>query len=227
MPEESEDKNIVISKQNEDGVPDVGKKMEVSDNNGTSRGEGTTDSEGKVKYVDITTESFSLEEAVYNGEQQTPTVSSSVLKEGIDFQVVSWGTNIDAGAKAGSVVIKGIGTCKGEKTVSFDIHKRKVTVAGIHVNNREYDGTEDASFNLSDVVISNKAKETDDVYVSAVSGQFVDSVAGAGDAKDKGTNKKVEISEVTLAGSALNNYELDYTNSEKDAFASISPKVDL
>lgn len=225
LPEESEDKNIVISKQNEDGVPDVGKKMEVSDNNGTSRGEGTTDSEGKVKYVNITTESFSLEEAVYNGEQQTPTVSSSVLKEGIDFQVVSWGTNIDAGAKAGSVVIKGIGTCKGEKTVSFDIHKRKVTVNGIHVNNREYDGTEDASFDLSDVVVSNKAKETDDVYVSAVSGQFVDSVAGAGDAKDKGTNKKVEISEVTLAGSALNNYELDYTNSEKDAFASISPKV--
>ena len=86
----------------------------------------------------------------YSGTQQKPTIKSVTLGgdelvEDRDF-TVTYGENINAGAKAGSVTLVSAGGYTGSKTVKFDIQKATAT---INVPAEAIEKTEgDASFNL-------------------------------------------------------------------------------
>ncbi len=88
----------------------------------------------------------------YNGKQQQPAIKSVVLGdaklvEGTDF-TLSYGENINAGTKAGTVTLTGIGSYTGSKTLEFDIQKAKATIQVKEPGEK----TVDESFNLGATV---------------------------------------------------------------------------
>ena len=78
------------------------------------------------KAFDFDKFSVDTEGLAYNGEQIKPEVTSDVYKQGTDYEVV-YGENKNAGE--GTVTIKGIGDYKGEKTYTFTIEQREVSLA--------------------------------------------------------------------------------------------------
>ena len=58
------------------------------------------------------------------------------LVEGLTYSILSYGTNINAGANAGSIKIAGMGSFNGERTINFDIGKNIIstTVSGVEKN---------------------------------------------------------------------------------------------
>ena len=78
------------------------------------------------KAFDFNKFSVDTESLAYNGEQIKPAVTSSAYKQGTDFEVV-YGENKNAGE--GTVTIKGINDYKGEKTYTFTIAPKEVSLA--------------------------------------------------------------------------------------------------
>ena len=104
--------------------------------------------------------------------------------------------------------------------VDYEIKQREVTVSGIKVKDRAYNGTKEAELDYSNAVLTgvldaDKAK----IGISA-SGEFTDANAGK--------NKTVNISNLVLtdkvssgSGSVIGNYILSATNQQTEASAEI------
>lgn len=98
---------------------------------------------------------------------------------------------------------------------SFAITPRAVTVSGITVADKTYNGSADAVLDVSGAVISGKA-EGDELTVSA---------DGTFDSKDVGTDRTVRISGLTLGGASAGNYRLAASGQQASAMAAITPAV--
>ncbi|WP_215408138.1 YDG domain-containing protein [Janthinobacterium sp. JC611] len=96
-----------------------------------------------------------------------------------------------------------------------DIAKATITgITGLSALDKVYNGNFSASLSASLAVINGKIAG-DDVQLSSANGMFTD--------KNVGTNKAVNISNITLSGSDLVNY--DFLNNTASATASITPKA--
>jgi hypothetical protein len=97
--------------------------------------------------------------------------------------------------------------------VTADIDRRLITVAGLTADDRTYDGTVDATFNIGSANFGRPtelggtaviAADTANLTIATATGEFED--------KNAGTNKPVTLTEVTLDGSAAANYEVVITS---------------
>ena len=96
-----------------------------------------------------------------------------------------------------------------------DIAKATITgITGLSAEDKVYNGNVSASLSASLAVINGKIAG-DDVQLFSANGAFTD--------KNVGTNKAVNISNITLSGSDLVNY--DFLNNTASATASITPKA--
>ncbi|NMN02209.1 YDG domain-containing protein [Bifidobacterium panos] len=176
--------------------------------------EVTYDNEdGKTDTKELDYSLFSLEEGewVYDKTQKTPEViCTGTLIKDTDYTVV-YGENVNAGE--GTVTITGIGSYSGSKDFKFTIAKAKLTVTGIKVNSKTYDGTTSATFNYDDISVAGK-----------VAGDTVSATAtGAFPSANVGTHALA----LTLApsGTDAGNYEIDTTASQASAQGVITQKT--
>ncbi|MBO4534593.1 MAG: hypothetical protein J5755_01495, partial [Clostridia bacterium] len=102
-----------------------------------------------------------------------------------------------------------------QASATADIVTATITVSGIKGVDRDYDGTTQASFDYSEVVLDGYIAG-DDLSVVA-QGAFGD--------KNVGEGKTITITSLTLQGDDAGNYELDVDNSQNAAQASITPKA--
>ncbi len=101
---------------------------------------------------------------------------------------------------------------ESQKTAQAKINPKPVTVSGITAENKTYDGTAAATLVYTSAAIAGVVGQ-DKVTVSAT-GAFADANAGA--------NKKVTISNLTLAGAAAGNYTLAAEGQQTETVAAIS-----
>ena len=99
--------------------------------------------------------------------------------------------------------------------VDFSILQKAVTVTGITVSNKTYDGTTTATFVYSNV--SFEGIESGDNLTVTATGAFDEASAGA--------DKNVTITGLTLGGTSVGNYQLATTGNQGNASATISPKA--
>ncbi|MCC7600256.1 filamentous hemagglutinin N-terminal domain-containing protein [Janthinobacterium sp. FW305-129] len=96
-----------------------------------------------------------------------------------------------------------------------DIAKATITgITGLSAEDKVYNGNLSASLSAGLAVINGKIAG-DDVQLSSANGAFTD--------KNVGTNKAVNISNITLSGSDLGNY--NFSNNTATATANITPKA--
>ena len=99
-------------------------------------------------------------------------------------------------------------------TTDFTITKRPVTItSGITANNKTYDGTTDAAIGTANAVFDGKI-DSDGLTVSTT-GTFAD--------KDVGTGKTVNLGELTLGGTSVDNYKLAESGHQTTTTANITP----
>lgn len=152
---------------------------------------------------------------VYNGTPQAPTASASNPVPGDEIGVTVSGAETNAGsytaAASGLTGTKaGNYSLPAENSQSFTISPKPVTVSGITVSDKIYDGTTDATIDNSEAAIYGIVSG-DNLSVASVTGTF--------DTKDVGTNKTVTVV-ITTEGTSADNYEL----SASGLTADITPK---
>ena len=99
--------------------------------------------------------------------------------------------------------------------VAFTVSPRPVTVSGIAAENKTYNGNTDASLVYTGVRFVGLV-EGDTLSVTA-SGVFAD--------KNAGENKTVELTDLTLGGTSVDNYVLAENGQQSTATATINKKV--
>ena len=221
LPERQGGKGAVVKIQDSSENPVIGQKVEASDTDETSRGEAETNDQGEVKYTQLDFDNVTIDDATYDGTQKKPTITIPGFVEGVDFQVTAWGENINAGTNAGSVTIKGIGTCKGEATLTFDIAKAKLTVSGIKGVTRDYDGSTNIDLDYSAVQFAGLASGE-----TLTTGDLVVTANGVLRDKKAGDNKPIKISGLSLSGTKTNNYELAASGQQTEGYVKIN-KVEV
>ena len=151
----------------------------------------------------------------YNGKQKTPSFFTSGMQSGRDY-TWAYGENINAGENAGSVTVSPLngGYYTFEPiTVYFNILPKGITVSGITAEDKYYDGSDTAKLDYTNVKLDGKL-DKDDLSVTA-KGTFEDA--------DAGENKTVEITDLTLTGTAAGNYILvDSKDQQKSTTATIN-----
>lgn len=140
-----------------------------------------------------------ISDQIYSGTDLTPVITirdgAYTLVQGQDYTVAYSDNHYVGTAKAS---VHGVGRYGGNIEKTFVIHSKEVTVSGIRVLDKVYDGTTSAVLDTSDAVINGKAIN-DDVSLIA-SGSFEDA--------DAGINKTVVISQ-SLEGKDAGNYVLN------------------
>ncbi len=166
---------------------------------------------------------------VYDGTTKAPEdidLSTAVIegKAGSDDISVTDGTAVfdDPGAGERTVFLSGL-TLGGSKAGNYileqeaqvkgTITKRPLTVSGVTVSDKVYDGSTEASVHSNAVKLENLVAG-DDVKVTA-SGSFADARAGE--------DKQVDLT-YAVSGPDADNYYIDTESSQKSASASISRK---
>lgn len=100
-----------------------------------------------------------------------------------------------------------------EESLTVTIAPQPVKISGVKAKNKVYDGTKDAEFDYTEMVINGKYG-TDDLTATA---------AGAFENANAGENKTVSITGFTLGGNDAANYELD-DGQQGSTTATIEPK---
>ena len=98
-------------------------------------------------------------------------------------------------------------------SIPVTIQQKEITVTGIGVRDKIYDGSSEAQLDLSNVQLSGKVG-VDDLSVTGV-GTFSDA--------NVGENKPVAISNLTLGGASAGNYVLAGSGQQTSATGTISP----
>jgi hypothetical protein len=99
-------------------------------------------------------------------------------------------------------------------TIESTINKAAITISGITAQNKVYDGTTVVTLGYDQVVYGGIA--TGDNLTVTAKGAFVDANAGTG--------KNVTITELTLGGTSIANYQLAETGQQTTATATITPR---
>ncbi len=154
----------------------------------------------------------------YTGSAITPvvrvTADGVTLVEDTDY-TVSYGTNIDAGKQAGSVTVTakdGSNYTFAAVTEHFEIAQRAVTLTGVTVQDKVYDGLKAAVVNSRGTLSNAVSGKGPDYTIRAA---FADANVGEG--------KPVQLT-VTLTGEQAGNYTLA-ENSQAAATADIRARA--
>ena len=99
-------------------------------------------------------------------------------------------------------------------TIESTINKAAITISGITAQDKEYDGTTAATLGYDQVVYGGIVSG-DNLTITAV-GEFADA--------DTGTEKTVNISQLTLGGTSIANYQLAESGQQTTATATITPR---
>ena len=97
--------------------------------------------------------------------------------------------------------------------IEVSISKRNISISGIKANNKEYDGTKNATFDYSEVVFDGIVEG--DTLTVTVTGQFTDANAGV--------NKTVNFTGISLGGASVANYKIPIASQQMTASADITP----
>ncbi len=100
-----------------------------------------------------------------------------------------------------------------QKTTEADINHKPLIISGIKADDRDYDGTDVATLDLTSATITGAISGEAVAVSSASTGKF--------DNENAGTNKTVTLNGLALDGTDAGNYTLDSENSQKEATASI------
>lgn len=180
----------------------------------------------------ITMSGLSVSDKEYNALINATITSTTYTLDGI---VNSDDVSVDSSKATATFIDKNVGsskivtgsgfTLKGSKasnyilsnqpTTTATITQKEITVVGLSVNNKEYDGTTTATIS-DDVYALSGVLESDKTKVSLDS----TSATAKFENKNAGDNKTVTISGFTLVGSEIGNYKL----TQPTAKASITKK---
>ena len=152
---------------------------------------------------------------LYTGQPVLPevhvTLDEVVLVAGTDY--TTEGTdNVSVGTA--TLTVKGKGNYQNSIQKTFTIGKKAIVISGIAAQDKVYDGTTTATLIYDEVEFEGMAVG-DTLTVTAV-GEFTDA--------DAGTGKEIAISQLTLGGSSIANYQLAEEGQQTIAFADITPK---
>lgn len=161
-------------------------------------------------------------ELTYNGKNQKPEVTATGMVDGEECNVVADGAEKDSNAKAG--VVKYTATVTGlsdtnykistnsETEKDFTIAQKEIKVSGIKSEGKVYDGYRSATNTLyyEDAILSGKV-DGDGEYCD---GKLGVTATGTFDTRDRGTNKTITLSDLTLTGSEADNYVLASTGQQ-------------
>lgn len=160
----------------------------------------------------------------YDGSNQELVTSGTVSNGTMKYRLGDTGsyeTSIPAAKDANtySVYYMAAGSDGYEDFVASEpievtINKQSITVSGIAANNRVYDGTTDATLVYTGVSFTGKV-DGDNLTVTAT---------GTFENKNVGNDKTVTISDLTLGGTAVGNYELAASGQQTSTTADITAK---
>ena len=191
---------------------------------------GGVDSDGNVVFKEtLPTATLSNTSVEYNGSAFSPTISfeGATLTKDSDY-TLSYKMVVDtqetalssAPKDAGSykLVVTGKVTYAGKQELPFTITKKPVTVSGITVKDKIYDGGTTAELITTDALFTGKC-DGDTLTVSA-------NGAGTFASKDAGESKTVNIdaTKFVLGGASAGNYKLADGGHQSTATATISKK---
>ncbi len=153
-------------------------------------------------------------EFTYNKTKQAPEATATDLIEGDEVNVTVSGEQIHAGVYDATATKLDNSNYKlpADVTWSFSILRKSVVISGITAEDKEYDGTIDATLVFDDVVIDG-LEDGDDLGVTAT-GRF--------ETPGKGIDKKVILSDLTLTGDDISDYKLAETGQQTETTASIT-----
>ena len=162
-----------------------------------------------------------IADQTYNGSKQKPTLTvkdgdkTLVLNE--DY-TVKYSNNKNAGTA--TATITGAGEYTGTASRTFTILRKTVTVSGIEVRTKTYDGTTAAIIDCDGVTISGTVG-SDELTVSGITGTYED--------KNAGTGKLVTLNyeNAVLSGSGAPNYQLENSDNPPTTTANITKRVIL
>lgn len=134
---------------------------------------------------------------------------SGVVITSLNTDVVTVNGNVATIVGSGSAQIKVAVSGNGyfndfEKTLGFEVAKKRLTLSGFKAENKEYDGTANATLSYNEL---SGAVEADNVTVNIPDAFFADA--------NVGRNKTVTFDAITLSGSNLENYEFAAPTSAK------------
>ncbi len=167
--------------------------------------------------ADISSATVEMSSAsIYTGSELTQGVTA--VKLGSDdvlaYCDVTGNKATAAGNHSLTITAKSDSNYTGSITKTYTINKKTVRVtSGITASDKTYDGTRNATLNLSGALISGKATG-DDLSVTAT-GEFDSATVGA---------RTVTIKNLALSGNAKDNYLLDTTGNQATTTAAITAK---
>ncbi len=154
-------------------------------------------------------------------DKSAASLTGNVAGDDLDFTVTGAFADADAGenktvnltvfltgADAGNYVLADA----SQKTTTATINKAQITISGITAANKTYDGNTTATLDYSNVVFGGIVG--DDKLTVTATGAFESAAAGTG--------KSVAISNLTLGGESLANYELAATGNQSETTATIN-----
>ncbi|MBR5421570.1 MAG: leucine-rich repeat protein [Lachnospiraceae bacterium] len=165
------------------------------------------DDSGKVVLRNTISVSPASASTTYTGSTITPAITvknsgNTVLTKDTDY-TLSYKKDGEAvsGIKdvgAYTVVVSGMGSYGGTKELPFTVSPKPVTITGMSAEDKDYDGTTDATVSGT-ATVSGKV-ENDDVTVTMGTATFADALPGE--------EKAVSFSGFSLGGTAAGNYTL-------------------
>ena len=206
----------------------------VSYSDNTAIGEATVTITGKGIYLGTATKKFTIDKATinpvvsiegwtYGDTANAPSVTGNPGNGAVKYQYrlkVNGSSFSDAVPTAASEYYYEVRATIGETAnykggtaeATFKIEKKPVTITGLSVSDKTYDGTTEATV-TGTAVIDGKIGN-DDVFVAGGKAEFAD--------KNVGTDKTVTFSGFYLSGDLLNNYTL--SAQPASVTANITPK---
>ncbi len=154
---------------------------------------------------------------VYDGNTWVPEAELEGVIEGDTVNLTVDGTQTNVGLYTAVVTIDNANyKLPADNTCAFTILRSQVTVSGITANDKRYNRRAYAELTYDNIKLEGKAENDHELSVKA-SGAFEDVNAG--------TNKKVNISNITLTGKTVDNYELaPSAHQQKSTTATITPR---
>ena len=208
----------------ETNVGDYAATVTDVDNTNYTLPEATQITSYKIVAVDAVCTAPVANKLTYDGQSQALVTAGSTNDGTMMYKLGesgAWSENIPTATDAGEYTVyykvnadSNHNDTEGQ-SVSVTIDKKEITISGIEVSNKEYDGTTDAAFVYSNVQYQGKL-DADTLRVTAV-GTFAD--------KNAGTDKNVSISDITLSGDDAKNYMLAEEGQQSSTTASITAKA--
>ena len=169
----------------------------------------------------VTTPPTAIEDLVYNGSNQALINNDGVAANGTlhySLDGTSYSTTIPTGkdAKAYTVYYKVVGdanhTDTDPVTIPVSIAKKDITISGIKAKNKSYDATTTATLDYNNVVYG--GIEDGDALTVSATGTFADANVGDG--------IEVALSNLSLGGTSIANYQLAATGQQTSTSANIT-----